>query len=64
LKIEVYEYERKGMEEEWYFVSLSHFLDLRKSVGESIMEEEQFYKRGRRDESPVLLKKMIKERSR
>ncbi len=52
------------MEEEWYFVSLSHFLDLRKSVGESIMEEEQFYKRGRRDESPVLLKKMIKERSR
>ena len=36
------------MEEEWYFISLSHFLDLRKSVGESIMEEEQFYIQGRR----------------
>lgn len=36
------------MEEEWYFISLSHFLDLRKSVGESIMEEEQFYIQERR----------------
>ncbi|AHA31236.1 hypothetical protein U719_02455 [Exiguobacterium sp. MH3] len=36
------------MEEEWHFVSLSHFLDLRKLVGESIMKEEQFYKQERR----------------
>ncbi len=52
------------MEEEWYFVSLSHFLDLRKSVGESIMEEEQFYRRGRHGELSVRLKKMIKGRFR
>jgi len=36
------------MEEGWNFILLSHFLDLRKSVGESIMEEEQFYIQGRR----------------
>ncbi len=36
------------MEEEWYFVSLSHFLDLRKLVRESIMKEEQFYTQERR----------------
>ncbi|HCD59456.1 MAG TPA: hypothetical protein DEQ31_09275 [Exiguobacterium sp.] len=47
-KREAYESERKGMEEEWYFVSLSHFLDLRKPVGESIMKEEQFYTQERR----------------
>jgi len=47
-KREAYESERKGMEEEWYFVSLSHFLDLRKPVEESIMKEEQFYTQERR----------------
>ena len=32
------------MEEEWHFVSSSHFLDLRTSPEESIIEEEQLDK--------------------